>query len=62
MTPMIELVASDRERKFGLDKRDTLPQYCRECKVRFACHGGCPRNRFIKTPANDVSLGEEGLN
>jgi uncharacterized protein len=54
---MIELVASDRQRKFGLDKRDTLPRFCRECEVRFACHGGCPRNRFIKTPD-----GEEGLN
>jgi uncharacterized protein len=54
---MIELVASDRQRKFGLDKRDTLPRYCRECEVRFACHGGCPRNRFAQTPE-----GEEGLN
>jgi uncharacterized protein len=56
-TPMIELVASDRQKQFGLDKRDTLPRYCRECEVRFACHGGCPRNRFIQTPD-----GEEGLN
>jgi len=54
---MIELVASDQQRQFGDDKRDTLPQYCRECPVRFACNGGCPRNRFIKTPA-----GESGLN
>ena len=56
-TPMIEMVASDQQLKFGLDKRDTLPQYCRECDVRFACYGGCPRNRFIQTPD-----GEEGLN
>lgn len=56
-TPMIDLIVSDQQRKFGQDKRDTLPQYCRECDVRFACHGGCPRNRFIKTPD-----GEEGLN
>lgn len=55
--PMIELVASDRQRRFGLDKRDTLPQYCRECEVRFVCHGGCPKNRFITTPG-----GEPGLN
>jgi uncharacterized protein len=55
--PMIELVVSDRQRQFGLDKRDTLPRYCRECEVRFACHGGCPKNRFIKTPD-----GEAGLN
>lgn len=55
--PMIELVASDRQRRFGLNKRDTLPQYCRECEVRFVCHGGCPKNRFINTPG-----GEPGLN
>ncbi len=42
-TPMIELVASEQQRVFGLAKRDTLPQYCRDCEVRFACHGGCPR-------------------
>ncbi len=56
-THMIELVASDRQRQFGRDKQDTLPQYCRECEVRFACNGGCPRNRFIFTPD-----GEPGLN
>jgi uncharacterized protein len=56
-TNMIELVASEKQRQFGLDKRDKLPAYCRECEVRFACHGGCPKNRFIQTPD-----GEEGLN
>jgi uncharacterized protein len=54
---MLTMVASDQQRKFGNDKRDTLPKYCLECPVRFACHGGCPRNRFIKTPD-----GEDGLN
>jgi uncharacterized protein len=54
---MLTMVASEQQRKFGNDKRDTLPRYCRECPVRFACHGGCPRNRFIRTPE-----GEEGLN
>lgn len=56
-THMIELVASDKQRQFGRDKQETLPLYCRECEVRFACNGGCPRNRFIQTPD-----GEEGLN
>jgi uncharacterized protein len=56
-THMIELVASEAQRKFGQDKLDTLPRYCRECEVRFACHGGCPKNRFIETPD-----GESGLN
>ena len=54
---MIDLIASDQQRKFGLDKRDTLPNYCRVCSVRFACHGGCPKDRFIETPD-----GEPGLN
>ncbi len=55
--PMIELVASDQQRQFGRDKQETLPRYCRECEVRFACHGECPKNRFIETPD-----GEPGLN
>jgi len=56
-TPMIELVASDKQRQFGRDKKETLPRYCRACEVRFACHGECPKNRFIETPD-----GEPGLN
>ena len=55
-TPMAEMVASDRQRQFGLDKRDTLPRYCRECEVRFACHGECPKNRFIATAEGDPGL------
>lgn len=54
---MLKLVASDQQRQFGLDKQATLPRYCRDCEVRFACHGGCPKNRFIWTPD-----GEAGLN
>jgi len=56
-THLIELVASDQQRKFGQDKFDTLPKYCRQCEVLFACYGECPRNRFIRTPE-----GEPGLN
>lgn len=54
---MLQLVTSDEQRRFGLAKRDTLPRYCRECAVKFACHGECPKNRFIATPD-----GEPGLN
>ena len=54
---MIELVASEKQRQFGQDKQDSLPRYCRECEVRFACNGGCPKDRFISTPD-----GEPGLN
>jgi len=56
-TPMIELVASEKQRSFGQDKLDSLPRYCRECDVRFVCNGECPKNRFMTTPD-----GEPGLN
>ncbi|MEW6305187.1 MAG: sulfatase-like hydrolase/transferase [Verrucomicrobiota bacterium] len=52
-----DMVNSPAQRKFGNDKADTLPKYCRECEVRFACHGECPKHRFITTPD-----GEPGLN
>ena len=54
---LVELVGSPAQRRFGLDKLDTLPRYCMECDVRFACHGGCPKDRFVATPQ-----GEPGLN
>ncbi|KKH50728.1 anaerobic sulfatase maturase [Methanosarcina sp. 1.H.A.2.2] len=52
-----ELAASEKQYKFGQDKRDTLPQVCRECDVLFACMGECPKNRFLTT-----TDGEPGLN
>ena len=54
---MLELVDSPQQRKFGQDKHDTLPRYCLDCDVRFACNGGCPKDRFDTT-----SDGEPGLN
>ncbi|WON74333.1 anaerobic sulfatase maturase [Nitrosospira sp. Is2] len=56
-TPLKTLVSSEKQRRFGQSKYDTLPKYCKECPVLFACYGECPRNRFIKTPE-----GEDGLN
>lgn len=55
-TPMTELVASPFQRKFGRDKRDTLPRTCRECPVLFACNGGCPKDRFLTTPDGEPGL------
>ena len=55
--PMSEIVASDKQWKFGRDKRDTLPQVCLKCDYLFACNGECPKNRFIEAPN-----GEPGLN
>lgn len=54
---MARLVASDQQRTFGRAKRDTLPPQCRQCPVRFACHGECPKNRFLT-----ASDGTPGLN
>jgi uncharacterized protein len=45
-THMLKLMASPEQRKFGLDKRDSLTAQCRSCEVRALCNGGCPKDRF----------------
>jgi uncharacterized protein len=54
--PMLEMIGSEQQRQFGLAKRETLPRYCRECPVRFACNGGCPKDRILTTPDGEVGL------
>jgi uncharacterized protein len=54
--PLLELVTSPQQRAFGDAKRDALPGYCRRCDVRFACHGGCPKDRFTTTPDGESGL------
>lgn len=56
-TSLGELADSPMATAFGNAKRDALPKYCRECEVRFACNGECPKHRFTWTPD-----GEWGLN
>ncbi len=56
-TPLVALLESPAQRAFGNAKRETLPRYCRTCEVRAMCNGGCPKDRFTRTPD-----GEEGLN
>jgi uncharacterized protein len=55
--PLIEMAGSEAQRRFGEAKETALPRYCRECEVRFACNGECPKNRFLQAPD-----GEPGLN
>ncbi len=54
---LVSMAASAQQQEFGESKLSKLPRYCRECEVRFACNGECPRNRFALTPD-----GEAGLN
>jgi uncharacterized protein len=56
-TPLNDLEKSQQQFDFGIDKRNKLPRYCLQCDVRFACHGECPKHRFILTPD-----GKPGLN
>ena len=52
-----DMMKSDLQVKFGIDKRNSLPSKCRRCEWLFTCHGECPKHRFSSTEA-----GETGLN
>ncbi|MFA6111933.1 MAG: anaerobic sulfatase maturase [Candidatus Latescibacterota bacterium] len=56
-TPLADLLNSPAQRAFGQAKLDRLPDQCRACEVRALCNGGCPKDRFARTPE-----GEPGLN
>lgn len=46
-----------RQQTFSQMKQTALPRQCRECRYLFACHGECPKNRFVHD-----EYGESGLN
>ncbi|MFZ4454803.1 MAG: anaerobic sulfatase-maturation protein [Bacteroidales bacterium] len=54
---LTSMMYSEKQLKFGTDKYDKLPSQCKNCDVLFACHGECPKNRFLMT-----ADGEPGLN
>lgn len=54
---LLQMIKSKKQIQFGLNKRDSLPQQCRDCEVYDLCHGGCPKNRIAVT-----DKGEPGLN
>ena len=58
-----EIMASEKSRRFGIDKRNMLPIQCIRCRYYFACHGECPKHRFTKTEQNEVRMNSlcEGL-
>lgn len=41
---------------FGPHKERTLPRCCRECEVKEACWGGCPKLRFATSPNGEPGL------
>ncbi len=53
---LADLANSPAQLEFANAKSDTLPQYCRDCEVRFVCNGECPKNRFATTPDGDPGL------
>jgi len=56
-TPLADLAALPFQKAFGDAKADGLPGRCRDCRFLFACRGGCPKHRFLRTPE-----GEPGWN
>jgi uncharacterized protein len=54
---LAEILHSKQQSDFSNYKFESLPQYCQDCNYLFACHGACPKHRFLKTPE-----GETGLN
>ena len=56
-TDLRTLMNSQKQIKFGIDKRNGLPEKCLRCRWFFACHGECPKHRF-----NATDKGETGLN
>jgi uncharacterized protein len=51
------MAVSEKQKRFGQAKSETLPRKCLQCHVRFVCNGECPKHRFTRT-----ELGETGLN
>ncbi len=41
---------------FGPHKELSLPRCCRECEVKEACWGGCPKHRFALAPDGEPGL------
>lgn len=58
-----EIVSSDKMTRFGINKRNSLPNQCLRCKYFFACHGECPKHRFDKSKNDEPGLNSlcEGL-
>lgn len=54
---LIDMLYGEQQQEFSRLKHSSLPRQCKECDMEFACHGECPKNRFMKD-----KYGESGLN
>ena len=54
--PLREIVESEQQFRFGLEKRNALPAACFSCKYAHLCHGECPKHRFNNTENGDAGL------
>jgi uncharacterized protein len=51
-----EIASLQKQFDFGISKRNTLPEYCLRCDVRFTCHGECPKHRFALSQDGELGL------
>jgi uncharacterized protein len=53
---LVQMAERSCQSGFGVTKETALPGWCRECEVKAACHGGCPKHRFAVTYSNEPGL------
>ena len=53
---LIDLLYGEQQQEFSRLKHSSLPRQCKECDMEFACHGECPKNRFMKDKYGDSGL------
>lgn len=53
---LIDMLYGEQQQEFSCLKHSSLPRQCKECDMEFACHGECPKNRFMKDKYGDSGL------
>ena len=53
---LIDMLYGEQQQEFSRLKHSSLPRQCKECDMEFACHGECPKNRFMKNKYGDSGL------
>lgn len=53
---LIDMLYGEQQQEFSRLKHSSLPRQCKECNMEFACHGECPKNRFMKDKYGDSGL------